>query len=322
MPAFASEGATVTDSAVTEPGGVSHAMLVYRSPGEHAEACADYVGAGMAVQADVLVAGTDGHVGLLRSRLGERAGQVEVTRLSVMAADPGRVLSVLRLFALEHAAGPTRFVQDVGWLSRPEEELAEAIRYEALMCQAFDGSPVSVLCTYDARLPAATLAAAERAHPVVLDGGRRQGAGYGAGGQLQSPLAGVMSSPPDDAHAMTFRGDQVAVRRFAQDRGRQAGLSRDRVMDLVIAVGELAGNTLRHTAGVGRLTMWMAAGELVCQVSDDGHITDPLIGTLRPDPTAAGTQRGLWLVHQVGDLVQLRSGPSGTTVRVHFRCPG
>jgi anti-sigma regulatory factor (Ser/Thr protein kinase) len=312
----------VIDSAVTEPGCAGHAMLVYRTPGEHAEVCAEYIGAGVALQAAVLVAGTDGHAGLLRSRLGERAAHVEVTRLSGPATDPGRVLSALRLFAQEHAGGQARLVQDVGWRDRPGEELAEAIRYEGPLSQAFAGSAVSVLCTYDAGLPAATLAAAERAHAAVLDGDWRLGAGYGGGGQLQSPLAGVMSKPPEDAHALTFRRDQIAVRRFAQDLGRRAGLSRDRVTDLVIAVGELAANTLRHTAGMGRLTMWMAGGELICQVSDEGHITDPLVGTIRPDPTATGTHRGLWLVHQVGDLVQLRSGPSGTTVRVHFRCPG
>jgi hypothetical protein len=52
------------------------------------------------------------------------------------------------------------------------------------------------------------------------------------------------------------------------------------------------------------------------------RITDRLAGTLRPDPSAPGTRRGLWLVHQVSDLVQVRSGPAGTTIRVHLRLPG
>jgi hypothetical protein len=34
-----------------------------------------------------------------------------------------------------------------------------------------------------------------------------------------------------------------------------------------------------------------------------------------PDPESG---RGLWLVNQLCDLVQIRSGPSGTTIRVHM----
>jgi hypothetical protein len=41
--------------------------------------------------------------------------------------------------------------------------------------------------------------------------------------------------------------------------------------------------------------------------------------TARPDRAAPGGGRGLWVVHQVCDLAQIRSGPAGTTIRVHMR---
>jgi hypothetical protein len=55
---------------------------------------------------------------------------------------------------------------------------------------------------------------------------------------------------------------------------------------------------------------------LVCQVEDSGHITDPLIGRRHPDLDGGGSQ-GMWIVHQLCDLVEIRTGPAGTQIRVH-----
>jgi anti-sigma regulatory factor (Ser/Thr protein kinase) len=90
------------------------------------------------------------------------------------------------------------------------------------------------------------------------------------------------------------------------------------VLDLVLAVGEIASNTFVHTDAGGTLTIWTAGNELVCQVQDSGHIDDPLAGRRRPGP-GAGNGHGLWLVHQVCDLVELRSGPGETVIRLHMR---
>ena len=46
-----------------------------------------------------------------------------------------------------------------------------------------------------------------------------------------------------------------------------------------------------------------------------GRLEDPLVGRARPTPTQ-DHGRGLWLVHQLCDLVQLRSGEAGTVARV------
>jgi hypothetical protein len=42
------------------------------------------------------------------------------------------------------------------------------------------------------------------------------------------------------------------------------------------------------------------------------------VGRRRPDH-GAETGRGLWLINQVCDLVELRTGACGTTVRMHLR---
>ena len=56
----------------------------------------------------------------------------------------------------------------------------------------------------------------------------------------------------------------------------------------------------------------------MCEVSDSGCIDQPLAGRERPNP-ADTTGRGLWLANQLCNLVQIRSSPDGTTVRLHMR---
>ena len=51
---------------------------------------------------------------------------------------------------------------------------------------------------------------------------------------------------------------------------------------------------------------------------DPEIIDDPLADRRQPSSTAAGG-RGLWLANQLCDLVQIRSHPSGTQIRLHVR---
>ena len=59
----------------------------------------------------------------------------------------------------------------------------------------------------------------------------------------------------------------------------------------------------------------------MCEVRDAGRIENPMAGRERPPPERDGG-RGLWMVNQLCDLVQLRSFPDGVTVRVHMYLPG
>jgi hypothetical protein len=79
-------------------------------------------------------------------------------------------------------------------------------------------------------------------------------------------------------------------------------------------------NTISHTPGGGVLQVWHTREGIVCQLHDHGQITDPLAGRVRHGPDDRG--HGLWLVNQVCDLVELRTGRAGTTVRMHMRRAG
>jgi anti-sigma regulatory factor (Ser/Thr protein kinase) len=125
--------------------------------------------------------------------------------------------------------------------------------------------------------------------------------------------------PPPNALALPFGLPNLyAVRSLVKWIANQAGLARDRTDDLVLGVNELAANAVRHARGGGLLRVWQLPGEVVCQVEDSGQIHDPLAGRRVPPLDAAGGV-GLWTVNQLCDLVEVRTGDDGTTIRVHTR---
>ena len=116
---------------------------------------------------------------------------------------------------------------------------------------------------------------------------------------------------------LTFTTDLAAVRELVKRSAQDAGLDDSRAIDLVIAVGEVAANTVQHARTAGTLDVWLCGDEIVCQITDAGFISDPQAGSRAPDPDAT-TGYGLWLVNQVCDQVDLHSDPTGTVIRMHM----
>jgi anti-sigma regulatory factor (Ser/Thr protein kinase) len=167
---------------------------------------------------------------------------------------------------------------------------------------------------------------------------------------LTEPAAGVGRAAPASAQALLLdqefdSGTLYALRAAVQAHASQAGLSEDRVGEVVLAIHELAANAIAHGAGHGRLRMWERAGALSCEIVDAGpggagrptgpspsragRPTGPSPGGAgRPtgpseaaDPWPAADGHGLWLVRQVADQLDLRSGPRGTRAVVTFALP-
>ena len=127
----------------------------------------------------------------------------------------------------------------------------------------------------------------------------------------EAPI-GVLSIPiTDDLAGLRRQVRREAVRNVAARR----------VHDVVLAVDEAATNTLIHGGEPGCLRMWREGAEFIAEIADQGVITDPLAGRRSPDP-AAPDGRGLWIIRQVTDRVDLDSGPAGTTLRLRFAAAG
>jgi anti-sigma regulatory factor (Ser/Thr protein kinase) len=298
----------------------AHVALLYAGTDEFVTGALGFVDAGLDEDEPVLVSAPGPEISLLRARMNGRAHRVSWSDITRAGANPGRIISLMRDFASTHAGRPARCLQELAWPTRTGPEQSEAIRHEALINLAFAAAPVRILCTYDsARLAPGIIRSAMTTHPVFIrEGHAAPSPIYDSStvfpGEWDLPLSG----PPDGAATLAYRADLTSLRAFATRQAGNTGLSPDRVPDLVIAVGELAANTFRHTGAGGVLAIWSAGNELVCQLQDTGHITDPLAGRRRP---AAGTGggHGLWIVQQLCDLVELRSGPDGTAVRLHMR---
>ena len=100
------------------------------------------------------------------------------------------------------------------------------------------------------------------------------------------------------------------VRVLAETQARQAGLAEDRIVDFVIAVSEIAANTVRHARTQGSMEIWSDAGEIICEMRDGGVIADPAsAGRQPPAADASGGPRALACppdLRQGGTALRLR----------------
>jgi anti-sigma regulatory factor (Ser/Thr protein kinase) len=209
------------------------------------------------------------------------------------------------------------YVGEPIWPGRSPEEICEAVRHEALINIAQTESPIRLLCPYDAAaLDATVLASAKRTHPEIVEHGTtRLSCCYSKSvpPECEVPL----TAPPDDAHDFVIEeGTLPALRAAIRDHGRHVGFGAELVEDLQVVANELATNALRHGTPHRQMTIWGTSNEMVCQVDNEGAISDPLAGRRVPEPRAEHGM-GLWIVHQLSDLVEMRDG-ARTTVRAHL----
>jgi anti-sigma regulatory factor (Ser/Thr protein kinase) len=305
------------DHVMDQPDGgvLSHAAFRYRGQPEYAAAIAAFIQAGLAAGEPALVAVPGAKARVIRDRLDDGPGEVAFTDMTELGRNPARIIPEVRAFADKHPGQRVRFVGETAWPGRSAAEICEAARHEALVNLAFAQTPITILCPYDASgLAGSVLAGARRTH--------QEPAASGATGQawqdnLPAECDRPLDPPPAEAEVFPYDTDLASVRRLVAGHARRAGLTADRTIDLVLAVNEIAANTISHTTGSGTLQIWHTPEEIACHMHDQGEITDPLAGRVRHGPDDRG--HGLWLVNQVCDLVELRTGPAGTTVRMHMR---
>ena len=143
--------------------------------------------------------------------------------------------------------------------------------------------------------------------------------GYNLRGDTAEPLYEPLSFPRGRVREIPFAEEDLAELRRQVAAWALAHEMRDADADeLMLATHEIAANSVRHGGGVGILRMWQEDRTLMCDVQDAGHIDEPLIGLFPPDEHAS-SGRGLWIANVVCDLVQIRSTPRGTQIRLHKR---
>lgn len=186
-------------------------------------------------------------------------------------------------------------------------------RLDIALNVAIEGVPVTVLCPHRD-----TPARIEQTHPLLLtaDGPRRST-------RYRPPPEAVVDYPPPpppelghpDFELRFGLSELLGLRRRIAAAAATAGLEVDRVSDLVLAVNELAANSVEHGPGVGRLAVWVGPGEVTVEVADSGRMDVPFPGLVAPPPTGV-RGRGLWLASELTDVLQVWSDAEGTVIRV------
>jgi anti-sigma regulatory factor (Ser/Thr protein kinase) len=115
----------------------------------------------------------------------------------------------------------------------------------------------------------------------------------------------------------------TALRGEVRALAAECGLVGQRLEDFLVAINEVAVNAVMHGGGSGRLALWHANGELVCEITDSGPGIPPdrVHGAALPSPLAVGG-RGLWLARRLSDSMSISGGAvGGTVVRLAAACP-
>jgi anti-sigma regulatory factor (Ser/Thr protein kinase) len=301
-----------------------HEALLYAGEDQFADRVGGFVGEGVDAGEPVLVAVSAHKIDLLRDVLGGAGRRVTFVDMDALGLNPARILPAWRTFAEPHVTAG-RHIRGVGEPISPGRsaaELTECHRHEALLNLAFDGGgPWWLVCPYDtSALPADVIAEARCTHPLVWGDRRGQpSADYRGRFASAEPFDAPLPDPPAAAEETVFTvADLRAVRAALADAARGWGVPEPRVADLILAAGEVAANSIRHGGGSGSMRAWFDAGCAVCEIRDAGFIAQPLAGREPPDARSVGGY-GLWLANQVCELVQVRSSPEGTAVRLHVR---
>lgn len=300
--------------------GYRHAALMYAGRQEFVRRTTSFIRSGVALDEPTLVVVADEKIDLLRRELRGDAAKVAFADMHNVGANPALIIPAWQEFIAAH---PGRRLRGIGEPIDPERgaaELVECQHHERLLNLAFADSKLFLVCPYDtSALAPEVIAEARRSHPLIGDHQPQHCNGYVGDENACALLAEPLPEPGVTSVCVRFELDDLAaVRDLVARVCDGAGLAPPRSQDLGFAVNELMTNSVSHGGGEGTLRVWREPGELICEVRDRGTIDDPMAGRRRPSAESGGGY-GLWLANQLCDLVQLRTGPAGSTVRVHVR---
>ena len=314
---------TATAERADAVGPLEHDAFFYASDDEYVTGVVGFIREGLERDEPLLVSVPGWNLDLLHGALTpDESPRVRLRDMTVAGRNPGRIIgNVLTAFVREHAGRRVRIVGEPIWAGRTDEEYPACAEHEALINVALADSPAYIQCPYDTRtLPSSVLTDATRTHPTLASGTERwTSPAYADAGAVAASFDVALSPVPGEAEFVVIGPGTGArgARTLVHDAGRTHGLSDERLADVRLVAQELAINTLTHSGGRGLLEVWTADDHLVVQVQDGGRITDRLVGRRPPEPPDVG--HGLFVVHQLADLVRVHRESAGTTVRTYFR---
>ena len=315
--------ATLNDTATGAHAAFRHEALLYSGDDGFLAGTVPFLHEAIDAEQPALVVVSAARIAMLRAALAGTGDFVFFADMTTVGRNPARIIPAWREFLDVHASDgrPVRGIGEPIWPARTPAELVECQRHEALLNVAFaESSPWWLMCPYDVdALGHRVVDEAVRSHPFIRQGGGVvvRSSDFRAEQMSTTHSSSPLPEPTRCLESLTFTLEQLAlVRGVAESRAAQFGLTESQLDDLVLAVHEIAANSVRHGGGEGRFRLWRDGRSLVAEISDRGVINDPLVG--RQHPGASSERgRGLWIANQVCDLVQIRTYPTGSVVRLY-----
>ncbi len=297
-----------------------HEAFLWHDASEFVAGLVPFVEEGLELGEPVMVATITEHSDWIRDALGCRADGVRFVDMRKLGRNPATIIPGWQHFLDAQAADgrPARGIGEPIWAGRRDAEVLECQLHEALLNVAVDPkNPFWLICPYDVgQLDQSVIDEAHRSHPAIIETNSYQGSPrYRGRPHVDEMLAAPLERPPGNPLQVPFSARTLGrLLTFVKLEGHVAGLSMDQASDLASAVQRLASSSLSRGAAGGMIRIWNQPHSVICDVLDDTFVDDPLAG--RRAPYEDDTD-GLWSANQLSDLVQLRSTPEGTTVRVH-----
>ena len=295
--------ASTADQSSTAPtDGFRHEALLYAARTASSTATLPWLRDAVAAEEPILVVVSAAKIAApARGARAPTAERVTFADMAEVGANPARIIPAWREFVDAHT-GRGRRLRGIGEpisAERSADELVECQRHEALLNLAFAGAEdFWLLCPYDVDALDARRHREGPPQPPASwsgDGGPHASATYEGLDAVAAPFDEPLPEPPPGADELPFAaGTLAAVRRLVDGCARDgAGSPATRAGDLVLAVNEVATNSIRHGGGAGMLRIWQADGALICEVADAGRSPIRSPGASgRPAASPAGTASG------------------------------
>jgi anti-sigma regulatory factor (Ser/Thr protein kinase) len=303
-----------------------HHAFVYAGRKQFVDGVTSFIREGIACGAHVVVALPDEKHRWVRHELGRVGDAVESVDPAQLYARHGPMFHAIFELLVRHGSpdGPgLRLVAEQPLGDRRRGDVCAYLRYEAAANAAYRDFNARILCPYDARLPDAILEPVRQTHPQTWQPDSSQ-----PNARFEDPREFVRRFVSDRrgeaedevrVQPLEQREDVGRARALARERAVAAGLAADAVEDLVMAVSEVVANAFLHGAAPRSLCSYEEAEHLVVRVRDAGEgPADPLVGYLPPDSESPGG-RGLWLAHQLCDIVEVVHHERHTDVYLQMR---
>jgi anti-sigma regulatory factor (Ser/Thr protein kinase) len=310
----------MTTGATVSHHGYVHEAAFYGSDDDFLAVVVPFLQDGLETGEPTVVALSEKNTELVRSAM------TDATHLEFVPdqySRPASVIKSYRKILARYVAAGAQQIRIVGEVPHPGMGVPWECwaRYEAAINHAFGEFPLWGLCPYDTRItPEHVLDDVARTHPYLAtaDGGHVTNDRYTDPAVF---LALPRSPRPDPLETSPPLIDLVdpspaAARCAVRDASRVTSLSAADVEDLVIATTETVTNASCHGRPPVQLRIWSSPARILVTVTDHGAgPTDPFAGLL-PAPRAPSGGLGLWLTHQLCDLVTVDKREYGCTIRL------